>query len=64
MEAYQERVIKEKAELDAKLEKLDHFLAGEVAKTIPREERDRLVRQLGHMQSYADVLGERIKNFK
>jgi hypothetical protein len=63
MESYQERVIAEKAELDAKIEKLDAFVQGDVFGTLPPKEQKRLLKQRHHMTVYSSVLGERIVAF-
>jgi hypothetical protein len=65
MEEYQERVIKEKRELDLKIVKLEEFFWGNPAWfDVVKDERLRLVKQYGHMCDYSRVLGERIANFK
>jgi hypothetical protein len=64
MEAYQQRVIDEKSDLDLKILKLDDFRHGSIYPTLPEEERSRLTRQYCHMKDYSDVLGERIESFK
>ena len=68
MEDYQKRVIDEKAELDAKLEKLQtflvkqfHFNAEEME--ITSDELNRLKRQAEVMAEYSKILGERIEAF-
>ena len=68
MEDYQKRVIGEKAELDAKLEKLQtflvkqfHFYAEEME--ITSDELNRLERQAEVMAEYSKILGERIEAF-
>lgn len=63
MEAYQERVVREKADLDEKLESLQAFLNGIVFETLGLDERIRLRQQLAAMGTYSYVLGERIKAF-
>jgi hypothetical protein len=65
MEAYQQRVIDEKRELDEKLTKLKAFITdGDRFFQVPELERERLVRQLQHMADYSSVLRERIVAFK
>ena len=59
--AYQVRVIEEKQELDAKLEKLKAFLGGPVE--IEKEALNLLKQQESAMDVYSRVLGERIKLF-
>lgn len=63
MQAHQERVVVEKSELDAKIEKLDTFRHGDIYHTLSVAERDRLTRQYAHMKDYSNVLGERIAAF-
>lgn len=63
MQPHQERVVIEKSELDAKIEKLDEFRAGEIFSRLPEEEKDRLNRQLSYMRSYSGVLADRISAF-
>jgi hypothetical protein len=66
MEAYQERVVQEKKELDEKIEKLNDFVYGstEIYPNLKFEERVRLKMQLGYMKEYSKILGERIADFK
>lgn len=63
MEAHQERVITEKADLDEKIEKLRAFFTTSLFGGLDGEEQDRLSRQFGYMCSYSAVLGERIMVF-
>lgn len=63
MEPHQERVVKEKSELDEKIGKLVPFLKTSIFAGLPEEEKDRLGRQLGIMQQYSDILNERISAF-
>lgn len=63
MAPHQERVVKEKAELDEKLEKLNEFGRGELFATLPSAEQERLIRQSKIMDQYSVVLGERIAAF-
>lgn len=62
--AYQQRVIAEKAELDAKSDKLAAFWRSDAWGSIPPEEQDRLNRQAMVMAIYSSILGERIKAFQ
>jgi len=66
MEAYQERVVAEKTELDDKLGKLENFIFRSGGKwfDVPDPERIRMVKQYCHMKDYSGILGERIANFK
>jgi hypothetical protein len=61
LKPFQERVISEKAELDARINKLFQFLADQTP--VSREEQDRLSKQLRIMDEYSAVLNERILNF-
>jgi hypothetical protein len=63
MEAYQERVITEKTELDQRIEKLQAFSGSDKYADVPSEERERLFRQLHVMEQYSGILGERIAAF-
>lgn len=63
MEAYQQRVVDEKTELDAKIEKLLEFRASPNIRIVSPEARNLLRRQALAMQEYSDVLGERIAQF-
>jgi hypothetical protein len=60
---HQHRVIDEKAELDARLEKLHTFLHGDLYHTLEHAEQLRLCRQAIAMREYANILGERIAAF-
>ncbi len=63
--SYQERVIAEAKELDAKLVALTSFIANSpLYKKLPEAERRRLVRQSAAMFNYASILDERIRNFQ
>lgn len=63
MEAHQERVVTEQAELLAKIRKLGEFFSGAVYPTLDAAEQARLARQFIHMQAYERVLHERIEAF-
>ena len=63
MEAFQERVVAEKEQLDHKIEMLDNFIKGQIFPTISAEEQERMERQFVHMRNYSEVLGERIAAF-
>lgn len=66
MEDFQKRVVVEKKELDAKMEKLDHFLYNTtgVDHIVDDIEKQRLEFQLKIMKSYSMILADRINNFK
>ena len=63
MEDYQIRVVEEKRELDAKLEKLNVFLGTDLCKKLDLAEIINLSRQSVAMEMYSKVLEERIKHF-
>jgi hypothetical protein len=64
MEAHQQRVVAEKAELNEKLTKLSEFIEmSPIFAGLPDDERERLVRQKSCMQEYSEILGERISAF-
>lgn len=59
----QQRVIDEKAELDAKLGNLIPFLSSDTCHSLPFDERGRLKHQSMVMADYSKILGERIAAF-
>lgn len=63
MKDFQERVIKEKDELDDKIVKLTSFIGGTIFASLPDNERSRLSIQLQHMNRYSEILGQRIEVF-
>ena len=63
MEAYQERVVAEKRELDEKLAKLSAFGRTDLFASLPEGEQGRLNRQHAVMEEYSRILGERIEAF-
>ena len=63
MEAFQQRVVEEKTELDAKREKLGQFIGSETFFALAEAERERLARQQVVMRDYSGILGERIAAF-
>ena len=60
---HQQRVVDEKTELDAKLDKLVAFFEMPMFKTIQIEEQMRLAKQCEYMSLYSQVLGDRIDAF-
>jgi len=68
MAPYQKRVVKEKEDLDEKIEALTAYIGangtaeGQFA-SLHGGERERLVRQLSCMREYSEILGERITAF-
>lgn len=65
LEPHQQRVVDEKAELDARLSKLTALVCSEnFASIVPgKAERTRLITQEGFMQQYSDILAARIAAF-
>lgn len=64
MQAHQQRVVTEQADLQYKIDKLYAFTVGELFKTIDEAEQGRLNEQLQHMIQYNRVLLERLTAFK
>lgn len=63
MQAHQQRVVAERAELDGRLEKLDLFLGTPVFAGLSEPERALLEQQSAAMGAYSDILAERIATF-
>ena len=63
MEPYMERVINEKQDLDAKINKLSAFITGRVYVTLPEGECWDLLSQIRHMRAYSADLGSRIRRW-
>jgi len=63
MQAYQERVIEEKQQLDEKIEKLQTFVGTEAMSTVSAVQGSLLRSQLSVMEAYSTILGERIKEW-
>lgn len=63
MKDFQQKVVDEKEELDAKTERLLSFINGEVFDALPVDERKRMSEQYYHMGQYSTILGKRIENF-
>lgn len=61
--SFKDRVLLEKKELDEKLDKLKSFLHSEKALSLNVEDQMLLSQQAVFMQSYTDVLRDRIKRF-
>lgn len=64
MQPHQQRVVDERAELHAKMERLSGFTLSDTFAGLDRAEQDRLRRQLGWMAGYRAVLDERTAAFK
>ena len=63
LEEHQQRVVAEKADLDAKIAKLQAFKAGPTWTGLPGAERGRLDAQFSIMQAYSRILEMRIAAF-
>ena len=63
MQPYEQRVMDEKAELDARLERLRAFISGETFSALDGLQRDLMARQAAYMSAYSQTLGERIATF-
>jgi len=63
MQAHQQRVTDEKAELSDKLNRLETFHDTAIYAGLPPAEQARLTRQLYIMKLYEQVLSERISAF-
>lgn len=63
MAPHQQRVVEEKAELDAKRDKLRVFINGDEFKALDTDERGRLDQQFQVMAQYSIILGKRIAAF-
>lgn len=61
MEAFVERMIEGKCQLDEKIDKLNDFLFSDKAKVLSAFEHSLLLRQYNAMDEYRYVLGIRIK---
>ena len=64
MQAFQQRVVDELADLRGKIERLNAFLQTDVCERLPREEHGRLALQINLMTGYAMVLMQRIEAFE
>lgn len=63
MQPHQQRVADERNELDIKCTALTAFIAGQIFKNLPSDERALLSEQLGWMNGYLSVLNQRIDSF-
>lgn len=63
MQAWQERVMQEKKELDEKWGRLIAFIASPDFERLDKPEQNRMRRQENIMAQYSEVLSERIENF-
>ena len=55
-----ERMITEKSELDAKLEKLEAFIRGSIFSGLHSDEQNDMLNQIAIMNAYSRILGSRI----
>lgn len=60
---FQLRVVEERQSLDEKRSKLAVFINGDLFKSLPLDEQDRLRRQIDVMDAYSQILNERISEF-
>lgn len=60
---YQQRVVGEKKEVDARLTKLEVFISGKDFNTVDIDEKIRLTTQADIMRRYSGILSARIKAF-
>ena len=63
MQQHEERVVKEKEELDEKKDKLKAFFETKIYDGMPEREKLLLVKQLNAMTTYSAILRERISLF-
>ena len=64
MQPYQQRVVDEKDELDAKRDRLRAFFGTDLYRELDPTEQSRLNRQLEAMTLYSNILEERIAAFR
>ena len=64
IEAHQQRVVDELIELNRRAINLTIFRNSDSFNQVDSEEQKRLIKQLDIMQSYREILNERINNFK
>jgi hypothetical protein len=63
MQAHQQRVIQEEADLSDKIDRLIVFTKQSVFESLPQSEQNLLREQLDYMTQYHDVLKRRIQTF-
>ena len=64
MQDFQARVMDEKEQLDAKLDKLESFLGTDTFNALSTEEKHLIRKQADLMDCYSLVLGKRIELFR
>lgn len=60
---HEKRVVDECTELEVKIDKLIEFMHGDFYPTLPAIDQGLLMVQIRNMQSYANVLRDRIERF-
>ena len=60
---YQDRVRREKSELQILIDRLDPFIGSAIYNALPSRERVRIMDQLYHMRRYHQILTSRIEWF-
>jgi hypothetical protein len=63
LKSWQERLLDEKNDLDARISKLTSFALTEAFLTLSRADQELLTEQRQHMLGYSTVLGVRIARF-
>ena len=63
MQAYQQRVLEEKDQLDARIRALADWLLQDQFKSLPKLSQDQLHLQFLAMKQYQLILAQRIENF-
>jgi len=64
MQPHQQRVVDEKNELQSKINALSGFIdRNDLFKSLPWDEKVRMLMQLRAMKEYADILKQRIEAF-
>lgn len=63
LEDWQQRVVDEKRDLDARLGRLQEFIGSELYLALLLEDQDLMREQLVHMRAFSNVLGARIARF-
>ena len=63
MDAWQERVVQEKAELDEKINKLEQFFSTETYARLSNKHLDLFDKQIVAMRQYSEALEGRIELF-
>jgi hypothetical protein len=63
LQPHQARVVEERADLTTKIHKLDMFFGTPIFASLAEMEQVRLKRQHSAMQTYSEILGERIAAF-